>query len=153
MVDWRLPRPAERKQVPRLNDEGKPVLKADGSREMIEILEGGDTGLYLRGSRKAELNIWCQPQGSGELTNYRRDTKLPAALRAASVPKVRADRAPGEWNRFLITVRGKTVTVVLNGQEVIAPVELPDLPARGPIALQYHGDPIEFANLFVKELP
>jgi hypothetical protein len=64
----------------------------------------------------------------------------------------RADRPPGQWNRFVITARGQSVTVELNGDRVIDALELPDLPARGPVALQYHGDPIEFANLFVKPL-
>jgi hypothetical protein len=35
---------------------------------------------------------------------------------------------------------------------VIDDVQLPGLPARGPIGLQHHGDPIQFTNLFVKEL-
>ena len=37
-------------------------------------------------------------------------------------------------------------------QTVIENARLPEIPARGPIALQHHGDPIQFANLFVKEL-
>ena len=119
---------------------------------MVPIEDAGDSGIYIRGSERAEINIWCQPQGSGELTNYRHDEKLPAHVRAAAAPNRKADRPAGQWNRFQITVRGQKVTVELNGERVIDGVELPDLPARGPIALQYHGDPIEFANLFVKSL-
>jgi len=26
------------------------------------------------------------------------------------------------------------------------------MPARGPIGLQHHGDPIQFANIYVREL-
>jgi len=26
------------------------------------------------------------------------------------------------------------------------------MPKRGPIALQHHGDPIQFANIYIKEL-
>jgi hypothetical protein len=44
------------------------------------------------------------------------------------------------------------VTVVLNGKTVIEACPLPGVPAEGPIALQHHGDPIEFANIFVKPL-
>jgi 3-keto-disaccharide hydrolase len=152
IVDWRLPAKPRAKQLPARAADGKEILNEDGSRRMVPIEDAGDSGIYIRGSKRAEINIWCQPQGSGELTNYRHDEKLPADVRAAAAPKRKADRPAGQWNRFLITVRGQKVTVELNGERVIDGAELPDLPARGPIALQYHGDPIEFANLFVKSL-
>ena len=108
--------------------------------------------IYIRGSKKAELNIWCRPAGSGELTNYRNDKALPASVRAGAIPRMRADNPPGQWNRFVITMRGDRLTADLNGRRIIDNAELPGIPAKGPIALQYHGDPIEFANLFVREL-
>ena len=49
-------------------------------------------------------------------------------------------------------LKGERVTVVLNGQTVIDKALLPGIAPAGPIALQYHGDQIEFANLFIKEL-
>jgi hypothetical protein len=49
-------------------------------------------------------------------------------------------------------MRGDRLTVDLNGVTVIENAQLPGVPARGPIALQHHGDPIEFANIFIKEL-
>jgi len=44
------------------------------------------------------------------------------------------------------------VTVVLNGKTVIKEAKLPDMPQMGPIALQHHGDPVQFANIYIKEL-
>jgi len=41
---------------------------------------------------------------------------------------------------------------VLNGKTVIENAQLPGAPARGPIDLQHHGDPIQFANIYIKEL-
>ncbi len=153
IVDWRLPRTPVPKQWPVRNVDGSFAMNADGTRQMKEVQDAGDSGLYFRGSKKAELNIWCLPAGSGELTNYRNDSTLPADVRAAAVPRVRADKPPGEWNRFVITMRGDRITVDLNGQRIIENAQLPGIPIRGPFALQYHGDPIEFANLFVQELP
>ena len=42
--------------------------------------------------------------------------------------------------------------VVLNGKTVIENAQLPGIAPRGPIALQNHGDPIQFGNLFIREL-
>jgi hypothetical protein len=93
----------------------------------------------------------------------RMDAKMPADVRAAVTPRTQADKPVGEWNRFEITVRGKTVTVVLNGKTVIPGAEIPDLPARGAVALQHHGGKrngqwssppslVQFKNIFIKEL-
>jgi 3-keto-disaccharide hydrolase len=77
---------------------------------------------------------------------------MSAAVRAGVTPKECADAPIGEWNRFLITMKGDRLTVVLNGKTVIDRAQLPGVPARGPIALQHHGWPIQFANLYLKKL-
>ncbi len=115
--------------------------------------ETGDSGIYLRGSSKSQVNIWCQPMGSGEVGGYRTDDKMPPEVRAGATPSVAADAPIGQWNRFVITMKGDRLTVVLNGQQVIANARLPGVPESGPIALQKHGSPIQFANLYIRELP
>jgi hypothetical protein len=42
--------------------------------------------------------------------------------------------------------------VKLNGKTVIENARLPGVAPSGPIALQHHGDPIEFANIFIREI-
>jgi len=152
VADWRFVRKPEPKKVNVLLPTGEFALNDDGSRQQVEVRDAGDSGIYVRGSMKAEINIWCWPAGSGELWNYRTDTNQPPAVRATATPKLKADNAPGQWNRFIITMRGDRLTVVLNERTVIDDAQLPGIPRRGPIGLQHHGDPIEFANLFVKEL-
>jgi len=152
MVDWRFTRKPASKQVPVILPDGSQALNDNGSRKLVEVPDAGDSGLYLRGSTKAEVNMWSWPVGSGELWNYRTDTNQTAAVRAAVTPKTKADKRLGEWNRFVITMRGDRVTVVLNGKTVIENAQLPGIPRRGSIGLQHHGDPIHFANIFVKEL-
>jgi hypothetical protein len=77
---------------------------------------------------------------------------MPEEVRRAATPMFQADLQPGEWNRFIITVHDDLVTVELNGKTVIRDAHLPGMPRRGPITLQHHGDPIEFANIYIKEL-
>ncbi|MDP6930378.1 MAG: DUF1080 domain-containing protein, partial [Planctomycetota bacterium] len=95
---------------------------------------------------------WCWPIGSGEVYGYRNNAKQPPEVRAGVTPRVKADAPIGKWNRFVITMKGELLTVVLNGETVIEEARLPGVPARGPIALQKHGAPIQFANIYIKEL-
>ncbi len=151
-VDWRWPGPAERTTPqPVILPTGETQRDANGDPVQVEV-PVADSGIYLRGSTKAQVNIWQWPIGSGEVWGYRTDPSQPPAVRAAATPQRKADQPVGQWNRFLITMRGDRLTVRLNGETVIESCPLPGVPERGPIALQHHGNPIEFANLFVRPL-
>jgi hypothetical protein len=67
-------------------------------------------------------------------------------------PKEVADTKLGAWNRFVITLQGDRVSVVLNNKKIIDRAQLPGLAQRGPIGLQHHNEIVEFANLFIREL-
>ncbi len=162
-VDWRL------KEAPYLNPN-VPIILADGThkkgpdgKEFVTTVPDADSGIFLRGQGKSQVNIWNWPIGSGEVYGYRMDARQPASVRAGVTPKLNADRNVGEWNTFHITVRGDRLTVVLNGKTVIENAELPGLPPRGRIALQHHGASkdgawtsppslVQFRNIYIKEL-
>ena len=153
VADWKFRTKPVKKMVNKIAPNGEePVLGADGKPEQIEVEEPADSGIYLRGSSKAQVNIWVRPIGSGDIRGYRVDKTLPMDIRTACTPKVNADAKPGQWNRFVITMKGDRCTVVLNEQTIIDNAQLPGVAAEGPIALQYHHDEIEFANVFIKEL-
>lgn len=152
IVDWRFPRKPETKSIPVILSSGDYAINSDGNRKTVEVSDAGDSGIYLRGNPKSQVNIWSWPIGSGEVWGYREDTNQSPAIRAAVTPRLKADKPIGEWNRFKITMKGDRLTVVLNGRTVIENAQLPGVPARGPIALQHHGDPIQFANIYVRDL-
>jgi len=112
----------------------------------------GDSGVYLRGRGKSQVNIWCRDMGSGEVWGYRTDNNQPEEVRKACTPLKNMDKPVGEWNTFEITMKGDRLTVELNGEVVIDNAQLPDVPAEGEIALQRHGSPIEFRNIYIKQL-
>jgi hypothetical protein len=162
-VDWRIKEtPYTNPNVPYILPDGTHAHDTQG-KELHFALPDSDSGIYLRGAGEYQVNIWCWPIGSGEMYGVRTNPKTAPAVRAAVTPRTQADKPVGEWNRFEITVRGKTVTVVLNGKVVIPGAEIPDLPARGRIALQHHGGKrdgqwvsppslLQFKNIFIKEL-
>jgi Domain of Unknown Function (DUF1080) len=162
-VDWRI------KATPYTNP-AVPIIRYDGThkrdaagREIHIAVADSDSGIYLRGSSKAQVNIWCWPIGSGEVYGYRTDGSMPPAVRAGVTPKRNADRDIGAWNSFQITMQGDRLTVVLNGVEVIENAQLPGVAPHGPIALQHHGAKkdgawvappslVQFRNISIKEL-
>lgn len=113
----------------------------------------GDSGLYLRGAPQVQIwdahNQWNI--GSGGLYNNQKNPSNPLAL---------ADAKVGDWNRFHVIMRGNKVTVWLNGVLVVDNVALENYWDRNrpiflkeQIELQCHGDPTEWRNIFIRELP
>jgi len=152
IVDWRFPQEPAVESVPVILPDGTQAVDENGGDITVPVMDAGDSGIYLRGTAKCQVNIWNWPVGSGEIWGYRTDPDMPKEVRSACTPILKADNKPGEWNRFEIAVVGDTVTVVLNGKTVIDRARIPGAPGRGPIALQHHGDPMEFANIYIKEL-
>jgi hypothetical protein len=152
ICDWRWAgKPTDRPRQVILPD-GTVARNDDGTPKMQVVPDAGDSGIYLRGNSKSQVNIWCWPIGSGEVYGYRTDKKMPPEVWAGVTPKVAADAPIGQWNRFEITMRGDRLTVILNGRTVLENAHLPGVPEEGPIALQRHGAPIEFANVFIREI-
>jgi hypothetical protein len=120
-----------------------------------KIGKDGDSGVYLRG--QPQVQIWdpaVKPAGgvgSGGLYNNQKNPNKPVK---------NADKPVGEWNTFHIIMKGDKVTVKLNGETVVDDTPLENywergkpLPAKGPIELQHHGNPLYFKNIYIKELP
>jgi hypothetical protein len=164
-LDWRLKTdPGYMNKVPVILPDGSHKKDKEGKEIKLDI-EDVDSGVYLRGSSKAQVNIWMWPVGSGEVYGYRMDRKMPAAVRAAVTPMKKCDKPRGEWNTFEITMKGDRLWVKLNGEEVIRNAELPGVPKEGPLALQHHGSwnkaagkwsgppsLVQFRNVYIKEL-
>ena len=152
IVDWRLPDKPKIGNVPVVLPDGSEATDADGKPLTVDVMDAGDSGIYLRGESKSQINIWNWPVGSGEIWGYRKDMNMPPEVRRGATPILNADNPVGQWNRFEITAIGEKVTIVLNGKTVIREARLPGLPERGSIALQHHGDHIQFANIYIKKL-
>jgi hypothetical protein len=164
-VDWRITAtPYVNPGIPYILPDGTHARDIQG-KELKLALPDSDSGVFLRGDGRFQVNIWCWPIGSGEMYGIRTDPRTSPELRAAVTPRTQADKPVGQWNHYEITVKGKTVTVVLNGKTVLPGATIPDLPARGRIAFQHHGGKdangnwnsppslLQFKNVYIKELP
>jgi len=144
--------------IVRFDGQGPTIWTSEKFKDFVLMLDWrfpkpGDSGVFLRGNSKSQINIWCNDLGSGEVYGYRTDAKQPEAVRKACTPLKKADKPVGQWNTFLITMKGDRLTVELNGEVVIREAQLPGVPSEGEIALQRHGNPIEFRNIYIKALP
>lgn len=126
----------------------------------------GNSGVFLMGEYEVQV-----------LDSYQNKTYpegQAASIYKQTPPMANATRPPGEWNKYDLfwtvprfdgtKIVPATVTVVHNGvlvqnHHVLTgdtawhkPSSYGDLPATGPIALQDHGNPVRFRNIWVREL-
>ncbi len=133
-------------------------VKDYGDFEMFadwRITEGGDSGIYLRGS--PQVQIWDTSRfevgaqvGSGGLYNNQIHRSTPLKV---------ADNPVGEWNNFRIVMTGERVSVWLNGELVVDDVVMENywdrsrpIFDRGAIELQAHGTDLTFRDIYVREI-
>ena len=133
--------------------------------------EKSNSGVFLRST---DIVDWLQ--NSIEVQILQGDEDKPVHLVGSifdvAAPARQVPITPGEWYRYVITAKGNTITVVLNGEEVNK-VNLDlwkdagrnpdgtankftkaykDMGRSGRVGLQDHGTPIEFRNLFIERL-
>ncbi|MEO2017508.1 MAG: DUF1080 domain-containing protein [Fuerstiella sp.] len=128
----------------------------------------GNSGVYLMG--KYEVQV---------LDSYENETYFDGqagSIYKQTPPMANAMRKPGEWNTYdifftapVFKVNGDVetpcyVTLIHNGVlalnhfELLGPSSYVDAPhytphaETGPISLQFHGDPVKFRNIWLREL-
>ena len=115
----------------------------------------GDSGLYPRGVCQIQIwdahNMWHL--GSGGLYNNKENPRHAMEI---------ADKPVGDWNRFHVIMKGDRITVWLNGRMVVENTVLENanlkkfpgttVPKCEQLELQCHGDPLEFRNIYIREL-
>lgn len=130
---------------------------------------GGNNGLAIRypGKGSASVDGMCEIQILDD--SHPKYAKLdPRQFNGSSYGLIAAkrgfDKPVGQWNTMEVTVRGTTIAVVLNGEKILdgdvkevksfmrkeAPRGL--LSHRGYFGFCGHTDPVEFRNIYIKEI-
>jgi len=66
ICDWRFTGKGVKMLRPVILPNGDYATDEQGKPKEVEAADAGDSGIYLRGSSKSQVNIWCWPAGSGE---------------------------------------------------------------------------------------
>lgn len=112
--------------------------------------KGSNSGIYLRGRYEFQIvdDYEGSPNGVGN----------SGAIYGFLAPTENAIRPPDEWNRVEITLVGRYITVVLNGDTVIETEEIPGITGGaldsnegepGPIFVQGDHGPVTFRHLTI----
>ena len=126
---------------------------------------GGGRIALKDGVADAAATLWTEKDfGDAEFVVDCRPAK-PADGKAAVVPtidlrgvggngaEVKLEGAtPGSYQRFIITVKGREVTVKRNDQETQRFTLSADVPGAGCFGLRDAGGAVEFMNLYVRDL-
>jgi hypothetical protein len=109
--------------------------------------KGSNSGVYLRGRYEVQIedNFGQEP-----------DSHKIGGVYGFLTPSVNAGKRPGEWQTLEVTLVGRVVTVILNGERVIDRQTIPGITGGaidskegelGPILLQGDHGPIEFRKV------
>lgn len=79
---------------------------------------GSNSGVYLRGRYEVQIEDDQEPEGPSMRTG---------GVYGFLVPSPEQPRRPGEWQSYDITLVGRVVTVVQNGQTIIDKQEIPGI--------------------------
>jgi len=114
--------------------------------------KGSNSGIGLRGRYEIQvIDDYGQPPNSHS----------NGSLYSRIAPAVNATRPPGEWQTYDITLIGRDLTVVLNGQKLIDKQVVEGLTAMGhdpnegepgPISLQGDHGPVDFRSIVLTPL-
>ncbi|MEM9364388.1 MAG: family 16 glycoside hydrolase [Planctomycetota bacterium] len=113
---------------------------------------GGNSGVYLRGMYEAQV--------------VDRDSRMqgisgPGAIFGRLTPRTNAGKAGGEWNRYVLTLVDRHITVELNGQIVIDNQKLIGCTGGGiqahdsepgPILLQGDHTSVQYRNITLRHV-
>jgi hypothetical protein len=109
--------------------------------------KGSNSGIYLRGRYEVQIedNYGEEP-----------DSHKIGGVYGFLTPSVNAGKKPGEWQDIEITLVGRVVSVVLNGERIIDRQTIPGITGGaldsnegkpGPILLQGDHGPVEFRKV------
>jgi hypothetical protein len=118
-------------------------------RAVFRYPKDSNSGIYLRGRYEVQIE-----------DNFGRapDSHLIGGVYGFLTPRVNAAKKAGEWQTYEITLVGRVLTVVLNGEPIIERQAIPGITGGaldsnegepGPLLIQGDHGPVEFKELTI----
>jgi hypothetical protein len=102
--------------------------------------------------RDFELIVDWRLPGGANRKEVSPGTSTVRVRKSVEIPLALAEGAKAsQWNRLRVTMRGQQMTARLN-DKVFLEKTLGDAPPEGVFGLEHAGTPIQFANIYVREL-
>ncbi|WP_425618889.1 DUF1080 domain-containing protein [Anatilimnocola sp. NA78] len=125
-----------------------------------KVEKGGNSGFYFHvGDVKQPVSSGIEVQiyaSHGKAADAKLTDHDSGGIIPGLPPTKNTSKPAGEWNRFVITAKGDTLTVVLNGETVnevdLTNDKLKTRPKTGAIGFQDHGLPLSLRNIKIKKL-
>ena len=128
----------------------------------FKVTRKANSGVFLRTAPNDPVNRGFEVQVLDD--HGKNPTKNSCgAIYDVVTPMFNLSRPAGEWNSYDISVRGKLITVIMNGWKIVEadfsklttpvgkfPVAYNDLPLEGNIAFQDHGGEVWYRNVMIK---
>ena len=111
--------------------------------------KGSNSGVYLRGRYEIQIEDGDIPEP---------ENNQMGAIYGFIAPSEPIKKAPGEWQSFDVTLIGRMVTVVANGDTIICNREIPGITGGainshesepGPLLLQGDHEVIDYRNIVI----
>lgn len=138
----------------------------------IKVSSRCNSGIFFRTNPKNAVQGGFEIQVMDTAGKKKLSKKDNGALYDAVAPSANPAKPAGEWNRFVLTCKGPQVTLSINGKQVVAAnldqwttgnqnpdgtrnkfkTALKDLPRKGHIGFQDHGQNVWYRNVYLKRL-
>ncbi len=115
----------------------------------FRIPKGSNSGLYLRGRYEVQIE---------DSSGLDAEEHMMGSVYGFLVPRVNSAKSAGEWQSYDITLVGRRVTVVLNGENIIDRAEIPGITGGaldsregepGPLMIQGDHGQVEFRKVLL----
>jgi len=130
----------------------------------FKVARGTNSGVFLRTQPGDAVNRGFEVQVLDDFGKHPTKNSC-GAIYDVVTPMYNLSRRAGEWNSYDISVKGKLVTVTMNGWKIIDTdfsklttpigkfsIAYNDLPIEGNLAFQDHGGEVWYRNVIIKPL-
>ncbi len=138
----------------------------------VKVSQRCNSGIFFRTDPKNAVQGGFEIQVMDTTGKKKLGKHDNGAFYDALAPSANPAKPLGEWNRFVITCKGPNISVSINGTEVVRvdldkwttgnknpdgsrnkfKTALKDLPRKGHIGFQDHGQDVWYRNIYLKSL-